>query len=347
MASWFDKISKATETAFNSVNEAVNNTVKTYNEKGFEGVREKTSEILSKTGEEISKKANQVSEKSQEYLKNVNDSNKEIIKEVNENGENNLKSKIVKGLAVTANTTQIVVDDLTQVTNRFYDNLMKKYGSDLKNENTIPSSESILDQTDLVFVLKNILQGTEVSHQVWLVNNLKYKLYNHTWFNQDKLVGDNNAISLLMFHFAHLAEMDLNNPQHQIKLKESAIKLLSEYQPIEKTAPVVEKPVNQTTTTKTVKSETKPVVEKSSPVKKTVAKSSTPRKKVEKMAVSQSTGIKKMSSTKAIAKSVKKTDNSTEIRGKTATSRDKKSLTVIQSPVMNKTATTVRKKSKP
>lgn len=245
---WLEKISQAADKVATVVEQAASKTVKTYQEKGFEGIVEKTGEVLAKTGRKVDEVTGVATEKTTEYLKQIGEANKEIKKGVEDTvGKDGLKAKIAAGLAVTANTTQTMVDDLTVVGKRTYQrlaenesvqaaisNLTKSFNEivNTPEEEHKLSKENIaqLDSIPLDVVLNNIISATSEGNNKWIDNQgNKITIFSNSWYVPSKNIGSKNAISLTAYYLATASQMDFNNEEHRLALEENAIKVLTSY----------------------------------------------------------------------------------------------------------------------
>jgi hypothetical protein len=266
MANWFDKITKATDKMVTAVEQATSKTIKTYQEQGFDGLIDKTNDILNKTSDGIEKATIHAADKTQDYFKNISEVNKNIMDEVETNvGKGTLSAKIAKGFAVTANTTQIIADDLTEITKRLYKNIIEESQNidnptstnSTQNTNN-PATTQELDAISLNFTLSKIIGATQDEEFKWHdATNTTYLTLENSWYEPTSRIGGKNSISLLTFYLSKLSDMDYHNSQYHTELQNKAINILESYLVQAKnlnTTPVavtVDEPVVTKTKTKT------------------------------------------------------------------------------------------------
>lgn len=230
MNKWFEKFSEVADKVVNVVAEVTQQTVKTYQEKGMDGIVDSTSKILSKTTSKVEEVSHVVNDKTQEYIKNLNTSNKDIIKEVKKNlGDDTISSKIASGLAATVNTTQTMVEDLTDVTKRAYHNFLDGSG---KNSKYISPKErlAILNATPLEFVLEHIIKAEKKSDNNWKgPNNTDYLILKDAWYHPDTQSSGKSAVSFLSFHLAQEINIKPTAEENKEFIKQ-ACDILQSYQ---------------------------------------------------------------------------------------------------------------------
>lgn len=245
MASWLDKITKVADRAVNAVTEAANNTVKTYQEKGLDGIVDKTGEILVKTGETVTKAAEVAADKTQSYLKDIGQTNKELMNEVEENvGKGTIGGKIAGGLAATANTTQTMAEDLVNLTKRTYQNLVEQDGNKIdvvgnldgvNREVVKPANETVdqrfqrLNAMPLEEVL-SIIKADKRENGKWVdVTGTTFLIHKDSWFSPNNSIGGKNAVSLMNYHLSKVTNLDYHNSAVYKELTHETLNILDSY----------------------------------------------------------------------------------------------------------------------
>lgn len=245
MASWLDKITKVADRAVNAVTEAANNTVKTYQEKGLDGIVDKTGEILVKTGETVTKAAEVAADKTQSYFKDIGQTNKELMNEVEENvGKGTIGGKIAGGLAATANTTQTMAEDLVNLTKRTYQNLVDQDGNKIDVVGNLdgvnrdvakPTKETVdqrfqrLNAMPLEEVL-SIIKADKRENGKWVdVTGTTFLIHKDSWFSPNNSIGGKNAVSLMNYHLSKVTNLDYHNSAIYKELTHETLNILDSY----------------------------------------------------------------------------------------------------------------------
>ena len=245
MASWLDKITKVADRAVNAVTEAANNTVKTYQEKGLDGIVDKTGELLVKTGETVTKAAEVAADKTQSYFKDIGQTNKELMNEVEENvGKGTIGGKIAGGLAATANTTQTMAEDLVNLTKRTYQNLVDQDGNKIDVVGNLdgvnrdvakPTKETVdqrfqrLNAMPLEEVL-SIIKADKRENGKWVdVTGTTFLIHKDSWFSPNNSIGGKNAVSLMNYHLSKVTNLDYHNSAIYKELTHETLNILDSY----------------------------------------------------------------------------------------------------------------------
>ena len=217
MATWLEKLNKASSKIGDAIDKATTNTVKTYQEKGLDGIAAKTGEIFA-----------QATDKTQDYLRDLKNSNSNVLKEVDESVEEGGITKILaKGVAATVHTTQVLVDDVTNVTKKTYKDLTTDNPKDIVGDTSslnikieTPQAESVdprfafLDAISLEKTLTFIGAREEALKNKWKDNQtgLVFMILNDRWYSPTVNKGGQGSVSLMSYHLATLKDLDYDTP---------------------------------------------------------------------------------------------------------------------------------------
>ena len=125
---FFDKITKIAERAADAVVKTSDKIAQTYQEQGFDGIVNKTTDSL-----------NKATQGTQSYFKNISQENKKIMESI---PEKDLEGTIAKMAAVVINTTETLAKDAAKATMETVDNVSK-------NIQNIIEEQKVSEQTDI------------------------------------------------------------------------------------------------------------------------------------------------------------------------------------------------------
>ena len=292
---FFDKITKIAERAADAVVKTSDKIAQTYQEQGFDGIVNKTTDSL-----------NKATQGTQSYFKNISQENKKIMESI---PEKDLEGTIAKMAAVVINTTETLAKDAAKATMETVDNVSK-------NIQNIIEEQKVSEQTDISTVntpKEETKQTTIKARDLFLnqgeiaeldcmpielfmkhlgaecnIDNNKFKLDGYTistsnqkWFDWNNQKGGIGAITLVS-HYVRIKNNLLDNINKEIskEVYHSSLEVLSqifklqEYQKdlsswIQKNQPKKHEPidsVSEEVPVTSVKKARKPKIEKTEPV---------------------------------------------------------------------------------
>lgn len=292
--SFLDKLNKATDKITKKIEDTKDSIVKTYQEKGLEGILDKTDAQIERVGKVVVKAA----EKTVDYAKEVGESTNEVVKEAKKEteGKDKLSAIITTGVAATLAATNKITSDLTDVTKKAYSKLIQDENLvetvKTTNEPIIVEKEKAenmdlakrilkADLMDITVVLKWIGAKEVVGDKSKYVDdkNNTIMIANNAWFCPEKNLSGKGSTSLMAFHLTHFTELKYENPEHKKLLMEEAVNILSQIE--EKKTVFENKDEN-----------TKKMVKKTTPVKKVAAKKATTKTVAVKKTVAKKVAVK-------------------------------------------------------
>lgn len=234
---FLDKLSKLAESVVTNIEDSASSINKTYQEKGFKGLVDKTNESL-----------DSLAQNSQSYVNKISESNKEILKN---NKSSSFEDKLAAAASVVVNTTQTIVDDVVKVTKSTVENISKETEtSDIKKtseesidknvqdiiskgkksnrvylQDILSDAEIIsLDCTPLSIIIEELggVQDKRIPGK-WQLQDYSIIVTNKKWYNFTTGIGNDGALTFLKaalndFKTIDNDDVNFNNKQTDMAL---------------------------------------------------------------------------------------------------------------------------------
>lgn len=142
---FLDKLSKLAGNVVNNIEDSASTISKTYQEKGFKGLVDKTNEGL-----EV------LTQNSKNYVNKISESNKKILKN---NKPNSFEDKLAAATSIVVNTTQTIVEDVVKATKTTVDIVNENQDTISTKKDSTNNSQK--EKTDINSVINNIMKDFE------------------------------------------------------------------------------------------------------------------------------------------------------------------------------------------